>query len=196
LASEHLEKWKEIMSSIVCATKQKIMSVRRSYLGAATALRDLHVFCDASRRAYGAVAYLVHQGEASFVESKGRITPIKSQQKEEDRELSIPESKLMAAYLGVLIATNIIAALEPLGIKLRVYLWSDSQIVHHWISKEEGHPRQFFTNRVKKIRDFNRTQAATWKYVPSVENPADILSRGASFKELKASKLWKEGPNG
>jgi hypothetical protein len=49
LASEHLEKWKEIVSSIVCATKQKIMSVRRSYFGAATAVRDLHVFCDASR---------------------------------------------------------------------------------------------------------------------------------------------------
>jgi hypothetical protein len=118
LASEHLEKWKEIVSSMVCATKQKIMSVKRSYFGAATAVRDLHVFCDASRRAYSAVAYLVHQGEVSFVESKARITPIKSQQKEEERELSIPESELMAAYLGVLVATIIIAALEPLGIKL------------------------------------------------------------------------------
>jgi hypothetical protein len=98
LASEHLEKWKEIVSSIVCATKQKIMSAKKSYFGAATAVRDLHVFCDASRRAYGAVAYLVHQGEVSSVESKARITPIKSQQKEEDRELSIPESELMAAY--------------------------------------------------------------------------------------------------
>ncbi len=97
----------------------------------------------------------------------------------------------MAAYLDVLVATIIIAAL---GIKQRVYLWSDSQIGHHWIAKEEGHPRQFIKNRVKKIREFNRTQVATWKYVPSAENPADILSWGASFKELKASKLWKEGP--
>ena len=110
-------------------------------------------------------------------------------QKEEDKELSIPEAELMAAYLGVLVATIIITALEPLGVKLQVYLWSDSQIVHHWISKEEGHPRQFITNRVKKIRDFNKIQAATWKYVPSADNPADILSRGASFQELQASKL-------
>jgi hypothetical protein len=79
----------------------------------------------------------------------------------------------MAAYLDVLVATIIIAAL---GIKQRVYLWSDSQIGHHWIAKEEGHPRQFIKNRVKKIREFNRTQVATWKYVPSAENPADILS--------------------
>jgi hypothetical protein len=139
LDSEYLKQWMEIVSSIVCATKQKIMSVRRSYFGAATAVRELHV-CDASCRAYGAVAYSVHQGEVSFVESKVRIMPIKSQQKEEDKELSIPESELMAAYLGVLIATIIITALEPLGIKLQVYLWLDSQIVHHWISKEEGNP--------------------------------------------------------
>ena len=62
---------------------------------------------------YGKVTYLVHQGEVSFFESKARITPFKSQQKEEDKELSIPASELMAAYLGVVIATIIIAAPEP-----------------------------------------------------------------------------------
>ena len=105
LDSDFLKQWIEIVSSIVCATKQKTMSLRRSYFGAATAVRELHLFCDASRRAYGAVAYLVHQKEVSFVESKVRITPIKSQRKEEDKELSIPEAELMAAYLGVLVAT-------------------------------------------------------------------------------------------
>ncbi len=44
------------------------------------------------------------------------------------------------------------------------------------------------------MRDFNKKYAATWKYVSSMDNPADILSRGASFKELQASKLWKTGP--
>ena len=87
-----------------------------------TAVRDLHVFCDASHRAYGKVAYLVHRGEVSFVESKARITPFKSQQKEEGKALSIPALELMAAYLGVVIAKIIIAAPEPLGIKLQVYL--------------------------------------------------------------------------
>ncbi|KZS07276.1 Uncharacterized protein APZ42_029040 [Daphnia magna] len=194
LDSDHLKRWKEIGSSIVEAIKQQIMSVKRSYFGAASAVRNLHIFCDASRRAYGVVSYLVHQGEVSFVESKARITPIMSHQREEDKELSIPESELMASYLGVFITSIIILALEPLGFKLKIYLWSDSQIVHHWIFKEDGRPHQFITNHVKKIRDFNRTHAATWKYVSSADNPADILSRGASFKQqLQASKLWKVG---
>jgi hypothetical protein len=46
----------------------------------------------------------------------------------------------------------------------------------------------------QQLMDFNRTQAATWKYVPSAENLANILSRGASFKELQASKLSNVGP--
>jgi hypothetical protein len=58
----------------------------------------------------------------------------------------------MAAYLGVLIATTIISALEPLGIKLRVFLWSDSQIVHFWISKEDGHPRTILVIYVGYLR--------------------------------------------
>ncbi|XP_057374753.1 uncharacterized protein LOC130695607 [Daphnia carinata] len=152
LDSDHLERWKEIVSSIINATRREVMSVKRSYFGTASAVRDLHIFCDASRRAYRAVAYLVHQGEVSFVESKVRVTPIKSYQRKDDKELSIPESELMAAYLGTLVASIIISALEPLGSKLKVYLWSDSQIVHYWINKEEGHPRPFISNRVKKIR--------------------------------------------
>lgn len=150
LADDHQKKWNEIVDSILSATKEKSMSMKRSYFGDISVIRDLHIFCDASRRAYGAVAYLVHQKEVAFVQSKVRITPIKDHQREGERELSIPEAELMAAYLGVLIATTIIPALELLGIKLRVFLWSDSQILHYWISKEDGHPRQFITKRVKK----------------------------------------------
>jgi hypothetical protein len=42
--------------------------------------------------------------------AKSRITPIKDSQREGEREISIPEAELMAAYLGTLLATNIIAA--------------------------------------------------------------------------------------
>lgn len=102
----------------------------KSYFGAAAAVQELHVFCDASRRAYGAVSYFVHQTEVAFVEAKVRKKPIKNSQREQERELSISEAELMAANLGVLIASNIISALKPIGIKVRVFLWSDSQIVH------------------------------------------------------------------
>lgn len=112
--------------------------------------------------------------------SKSLITPIKDSQRDREREISIPEAELMAAYLGTLLATTIIAALKKNGIRMKIFLWSDSQIIHFWISKSEGHPRQFITNRVKKIREFTQQNAATWRYLPSEDNPADILSRGAT----------------
>ncbi len=95
---------------------------------------------------------------------------------------------------GTLLAETIILALEPLGIRLNVFLWSDSQVVLFSISRPDGHPRPFITNRIKHIRAFNHQRAATWKYVPTNQNPADILSRGASLKEFeKLSSLWKNG---
>ena len=119
---------------------------KRSNFGDISVIRDLHVFFVTQAVELGA-------SKVAFVQSKVRITPIKDPQREGERELSIPEAELIAAYLGVLIASTIISALEPLGIKLRVFLWSDSQIVHYLISKEDGHPRQFITNRVKIQQD-------------------------------------------
>ncbi|KRZ01024.1 hypothetical protein T4C_1269, partial [Trichinella pseudospiralis] len=33
-----------------------------------------------------------------------------------------------------------------------------------------------------------------WKYCPSENNPADLISRGTSVTKLKDSRLWWEGP--
>jgi hypothetical protein len=194
LSATNRDRWMEIVISITKAVDSRFMSVHRPYFNSIDAIRELHIFCDASRRAYGAVAYFLHDNKVSFVMSKSKISPIKDQTREGERDLSIPEAELMAAYIGTLLAETIIKALEPLGIKLRTFLWSDNQIVHFWISKTDGHPRPFITNRVKSIREFNRLRAATWKYVPTDQNPADILSRGASLKEFQASTLWKTGP--
>lgn len=49
--------------------------------------------------------------------AKARIALIKDNQGE--RDLSIPKAELMAAYLGTLIATSIIKALDKNGIKLK-----------------------------------------------------------------------------
>lgn len=44
--------------------------------------------------------------------SKARITQIKDNQREGEREISVPEDELMTAYLGTLIAATIITAIE------------------------------------------------------------------------------------
>lgn len=93
--------------------------------------------------------------------AKSKINPKKEDSIECERELSIPEAELMAAYIGTLVAETIVVALEPLGIRIQVFFWSDSQIVIFWVSKPESHPRSFITNRFKKIRESTRLKAAT-----------------------------------
>jgi hypothetical protein len=195
LSSDHLKRWKEFVDSINVAVDQQLMSLPKSHFGSVDAVQELHVFCDASRRAYGAVAYLCYKEQTAFVMSKAHITPIKDSQREGERDISIPEAELMAAYLGTLLATTIITALKKKGIRMKIFLWSYSQIIHFWISKSEGHPRQFITNRVKKIRELTQQNAATWRYLPSEDNPADILSRGATLSEFEKSSLWRSGPH-
>ncbi|XP_032798872.2 uncharacterized protein LOC116935715 [Daphnia magna] len=161
MSTVNLERWKEIVSAITKAVQHQLMSQPRHYFPSSSSDRELHVFCDASRRAYGAVAYLQHKGKGAFVIAKSRVAPLKNEKKEGEREISIPEAELMAAFIGTLIAETVLAALELQEFKTQGYLWSDSQIVHFFISKSEGHPRQFIINRVKNIRDFNRRRAAT-----------------------------------
>jgi hypothetical protein len=48
---------------------------------------------------------------------------------------------------------------------------------------------------VKKIPEFNQHNAVTWKYLASEENPADIMSRGASLSDLKKSIIRWQGTN-
>ena len=73
-----------------------------------------------------------------------------------------------------------------------VVAWSDSTIVLHWL---DGNPRRFKTfvgNRVASILEF--LPSATWKHVPTANNPADCASRGLLPLDLLHHSLWWEGP--
>ncbi|GFX07372.1 integrase catalytic domain-containing protein [Trichonephila clavipes] len=74
---------------------------------------QLHCFSDASKKAYGTVAYLrieLNDGSiiSSFVASKGQVAPLKT--------LSIPKLELMGALLSARLSGKIATALTlPLG---------------------------------------------------------------------------------
>ena len=69
---------------------------------------ELHIYCDASEIAYGAVAYLrcleekANQYSVSFVLSKSGLTPMK------DRTLTIPKLELRAAVLATRLKVSIL----------------------------------------------------------------------------------------
>ena len=51
----------------------------------------------------------------------------------------------------------------------------------------------FVANRVTEIQ--NTTDPALWFYCPGKSNPADLLTRGVSAKQLINSDLWLTGPS-
>lgn len=148
---------------------------------------QLHGFCDASERAYGACVYIrTTDGEFNssvrLVSSRSRVAPLKVQ--------SLPRLELCAAVLLVKLYNTIAKALNLSFDK--VMFWSDSTITLHWIHAAPHTLKQFVANRVSKIQQHTRPDQ--WSHVPSQDNAADILSRGASVPDFLASDIWFNGP--
>ena len=150
-------------------------------------ITELHAFCDASMKAFGAVIYCRttyqhHPPVISLVTAKTKVASIKPS--------TVPRLELCGAVLLVKLLT---AADKSLEIPSEHWhAWTDSSIVLAWL---DGQPRQFKTyvsNRVSFI--LQGTSPNHWKHVPTGENPADCSSRGMMPAELLQHSLWWEGP--
>lgn len=147
----------------------------------------VHVFCDASQLAYGAVAYLHVEEEGQepqvrLLASRNKLAPSK--------KITIPRLELCAASLGGQLAHQVTKAM---GLPIeRVTCWSDSEIVLHWVRRFPSSAREFVGNRISVIQ--KHTNVKQWRHVPSQQNPADILSRGVAAEKIAAQELWWNGP--
>ena len=72
----------------------------------------------------------------------------------------------------------------------KVYLWSDSTITLHWIENPPEN-KLYEANRVYKIRKL--TNNCEWRHIPTVEHPADVLSRETTVQKLISHDLWWHG---
>ncbi len=148
--------------------------------------QELHIFTDASEKAYAAVAYLVSyysdSVRSSIVMARAKIAPMK--------RVTIPRLELMAAHIGVLLAKQVNKAFKlPQNF---IYFWSDSRNVLCWLRTTTKNLKAFVANRVQIIH--NNSKLANWKKVPTELNPADIASRGAMVEKLVDNSLWFDGP--
>ena len=109
--------------------------------------------------------------------SKSRAAPLKT--------LSMPKLELMAAVLAARLCVFITTFLN---INCSVQLWTDSQIVLLWIASTRK-LKPFVANRVSEIRSVS----TSWRYCPSANNPADLLTRGLTYEQLQSSVQWKHG---
>ena len=149
---------------------------------------ELHGFCDASARAYGAIVYLrivtTHGKYIRFVASKTRVAPLSNQ--------TIPRLELLSAVVLARLMHSIKEALASEIEISKLVCWTDSKVAWYWIVQSAKEWKQFVQHRVDEIRKL--VPAECWNHCPGSENPADILSRGMNSRELAASTLWWNGP--
>ncbi|XP_051156765.1 uncharacterized protein LOC127278878 [Leptopilina boulardi] len=149
---------------------------------------EMHGFCDASEKAYGACVYLRsinNQGKVDthLICSKSRVAPLKN--------LTLPRLELCAALLLCNLFKSTSHALRRLTVQ-RVIFWSDSTIALHWIKSPPHTLKTFESNRVAKIQEISNQYE--WRHVRTEHNPADLVSRGLSPREIIQNSFWFNGP--
>ena len=185
----------------------------------------LHVFCDASKSIYGCAHYLVKHNSSTTLSDdallfskvrlaprkqkpvnqlegkttrplsakplkKAKIAPVGATPAVETR--SIPQLELLGVVLGVRSTQLIISLLKDKNIPVDgVYIWIDATTVLQWLHSPSILP-VFIENRIREIQE---TPNLIIRYVPSKDNPADIVTNGKTAVELKVNQLWWNGPD-
>ena len=147
---------------------------------------ELHVFTDASSRAYGAAVYTVDDTctRSNLLMSKARVAPCR------EGRLTIPKLELTASLIGA----RLIHYLTNLFKFKTIYLWSDNKVVISWITSDKDIKDVYVANRTAEVKTLITQHQVKVMYVPTKDNPADYLSRGCTSNQLKSSN-WLHGPS-
>ena len=151
---------------------------------------QLHVFCDASERGYGAALYIRTEDAEGIVDvrlvmSKAKVSPVK--------QVSIPRLELLAATIGVKLVQIVTTAFTNARVNWdKVFAYTDSTTVLAWLSRNSRSWVTFVSNRVSAILEI--VQRSDWYHVKTEDNPADLASRGCHPGELADDPLWWTGP--
>lgn len=183
LPSEMVRTWKEIFQELEELNGKEFPRCLKP--SDAVGAPEMHIFADASGKAYGAVAYLRWRTgsgvDVRFISAKARVAPLK--------QTTTPRLELMAALVASRLGKTI---LEDFKVKpTSVVFWLDSQIVLHWLQSESMKIKAFVGVRVAEIQ--STWDSSKWRYVPTELNPADDLSRGISVDEMNGR--WEHGPD-
>ena len=98
--------------------------------------------------------------------------------------------ELMAAVAAIDVAVTVQAELKVDF--TAVHFWTDSTCVLQWVRNPDLPLKLFVANRVAKL--IEGSAGATWHYVNTRDNPADIGSRGLRPTQTAEITRWLEGP--
>lgn len=144
---------------------------------------ELHGFCKASDKAYGVCIYLrslieTDKWEARLFCANSKVKPI---------GMTASNIWKLEFYAAELLSELMSKFKLNLNIG-KCYYWSDSTDLLEMINKKKNIKK----NIIKSIQNAYDHQA--WRYVPSCNNPANIVSEGASPQSLETNSLWWSGP--
>ncbi|XP_058840866.1 uncharacterized protein LOC131696336 [Topomyia yanbarensis] len=177
-----IERWIAYQSQLPLLNE---LSIERCVLCPNPTTIQLHLFSDASERAYGACVYVRSTNSAGTVKvalltTKSKIAPLKQQ--------TIPRLELCGALLAAQLYERVV---ESLQLPVQTFFWVDSTTVLSWLQSPPTTWTTFVANRVSKIQQ--ATVNCTWRHVAGKENPADHLSRGMTAETLLECVNWWQG---
>ncbi|PIC12590.1 hypothetical protein B9Z55_028354 [Caenorhabditis nigoni] len=147
---------------------------------------ELHVFTDASQSAYGAVAYIrlltESDAQSHFLMSKSRVAP-------SNPRYTIPQLEMLAVLTGVRLADYIHKEMDYQFDQ--TFLWTDSMCSLDTLKTNGTSGSRFVRNRVQQIQELS--DGIQFSHVRGKDNPADLLTRGCPFEDLKTSITWRNG---
>ncbi|XP_063533651.1 uncharacterized protein LOC134743949 [Cydia strobilella] len=184
IGSSHYDRWKTWLNKLEQAKSTRIPRWLMTEDSAMGEQVQLHIFCDASSRAFSTVAYLrlpLLKGKwhLAFVMSRGRIAPLKT--------LSIPRLELQAAVMGARLSRVLREYIKFDG---PTTFWTDSKTVVAWLKSDTGRFKPFVAHRVAEVTEL--TDFRDWRWVPTDLNPADDATRDADAIDRSR---WLNGPD-
>lgn len=180
MPADLMEQWRAVANSLAKISQLTIPRWTNLLVGETA---DLHGFCDASQKAYGAVIYLRTKSGVQQLIAKSRVAPLTN--------TTIPRLELKGAVLLADLFDRVRSSMGDL--KLSCTGWSDSRVVLHWIKGAPSKWQPFVRNRTHLIRE--SISPENWEYVKSADNPADLVSRGCTFEEMTGTSMWQNGPD-
>ena len=149
--------------------------------------KDLHliIFCDACpTTALGCVAYAKQGNGVALLGSKNKIISQKNAHQ------TVPKLELMAMAIGASYGDTLREVYAKDYNSIDITYATDSEIALYWL-KSTKKLKPFVQNRVNIIKE--KSNPDSWYHVATTDNPADILSRGSTIKNIKHTS-WLNGP--
>lgn len=158
-------------------------------------IADSHVtllgFADASERCYGAAVYIRvssnddDNGSVFLLTSKSRVAPLKN--------TPLARLELCAALLLANLLSSVVEVLSKRCKINNVFAFSDSTVTLTWIHSPSHKFHTFVANRIVEIN--SKLPAKHWFHIDGTENPADVVSRPVTPKQLLDLTFWFTAPH-